>query len=491
MNRLVSSVALIALVAGNAAFAADKPVKALPYVAPVASNWSGLYAGLNAGYGVADDRSTLASFVNPVIGFDNLESYKISPAGFLGGAQLGYNWQTGIWVWGLETDFQATSQRDSVCVLSCSNNGTFNAIVTQTLPWFGTARGRFGVSVDRSLLYVTGGLAYGELQTNVREADGPTTAARANRTKSGWTIGGGIESAIVGNWTVKVEYLYVDLGSQTLSFVDAFGPPGAIAATADAKDHIIRAGLNYRFGGPVGVVTNLPVRASYAPLPTSWTGFYVGANVGYGVARDSTLYAENAPFFVTGQTETFKIMPSGFLGGGQVGYNWQFGRLVAGFESDIQASAMADAACVFGCVNAFFIDVGNVQQRLPWFGTSRARLGYVSDSSAMFYMTGGVAYGRTETNITHLLGAAPQFSLSTSQTNTGWTLGGGVEVPVAHNWKVRAEYLYIDLGSQTIAFSPQPLLSVGVSSAYRENIFRVGANYAFDWSLPTVAVAAR
>jgi len=184
-------------------------------------------------------------------------------------------------------------------------------------------------------------------------------------------------------------------------------------------------------------------------------------------------------------------MPSGVLGGGQVGYNWQFGRLVAGFESDIQATAMADSACVFGCVNAFFIDVGNVQQRLPWFGTSRARLGYVGDSSAMFYLTGGVAYGRTETNITHLLGAAPQFSLSTSQTKTGWTLGGGVEVPVAHNWKVRAEYLYIDLGSQTIAFSPQPLLSVGVSTAYRENIFRVGANYAFDWGLPTVAVAAR
>jgi outer membrane immunogenic protein len=485
----LGSIAVGALAAGGPAFAEVK-VKSVPYAAPVAvlGNWSGLYAGLNAGYGVADDRSTFTSFVNPAIGFDALESYKISPAGFLGGAQLGYNWQTGIWVWGLETDFQGTSQRDSVCVLTCSNNGLFNGIVTQTLPWFGTARGRFGVAVDRSLLYVTSGLAYGEVQTNVRETDGiPITTARANRVKSGWTVGGGIESALVGNWTAKVEYLYVDLGSQTLSFVDAFGPPGAIAVTADAKDHIIRAGLNYRFGGPAGVVT-----ASYVPLPTSsWTGFYVGANVGYGVARDSTLYAENAPFFVTGQTETFKIMPSGVLGGGQVGYNWQFGRLVAGFESDFQASAMADSACVFGCVNAFFIDVGNVQQRLPWFGTSRARLGYVGDSSAMFYLTGGVAYGRTETNITHLLGAAPQFSLSTSQTKTGWTLGGGVEVPVAHNWKVRAEYLYIDLGSQTIAFSPQPLLSVGVSTAYRENIFRVGANYAFDWGLPTVAVAAR
>jgi outer membrane immunogenic protein len=255
--------------------AADLKVKALPYAAPVAvpGNWSGFYAGLNAGYSVGDDRSTFQTFVNPVIGFDNLESYKISPAGFLGGGQLGYNWQTGIWVYGLETDIQGTAQRDVVCVQTCNIGGFFSGTVTQQLPWFGTARGRVGVAVDRSLIYVTGGLAYGQVQTSAVQIDGAGTAVAVsnNKTRSGWTLGGGIESALIGNWTAKVEYLYVDLGSQTLSSVDAFGPPGAIAVTADTRDHIVRAGLNYRFGGPVGVASAsvLPVKAPppVAPLP--------------------------------------------------------------------------------------------------------------------------------------------------------------------------------------------------------------------------------
>jgi outer membrane immunogenic protein len=495
-KAFLGSLALVALAAGHSAFAADMPVKALPYVTPAAApgNWSGIYAGLNAGYGVANDRSTFASFVNSVIGFDNLESYKISPAGFLGGVQLGYNWQAGIWVWGLETDFQGTDQRDSVCVLTCDISGAFSGTVSQRLPWFGTARARVGVAVDRSLLYLTGGLAYGQVQTNIVEVDGPglVTSISQNKTKTGWAIGGGIESALIGNWTAKVEYLYVDLGSQSFSFVDAAGAPGAITVTADAKDHIIRAGLNYHFGGPAGgIVPNLPAKAPYAVPPIwSWTGFYVGVNLGYGLGRDPTSYAMSSPFI--SQNESFKIMPSGVLGGGQLGYNWQFGRLVAGFESDIQATAMTDSACVFGCIrNTFFNLVGNVEQKLPWFGTSRGRLGYVGDSGAMFYLTGGVAYGETQTNIAHSQGSPPQFTINTNQTKTGWAFGGGVEVPVASRWKVKAEYLYVDLGSQTIAFTPQPLVNVGVASAFRENIFRVGANYAFSWGLPAAAVAGR
>jgi outer membrane immunogenic protein len=114
----------------------------------------------------------------------------------------------------------------------------------------------------------------------------------------------------------------------------------------------------------------------------------------------------------------------------------------------------------------------------------------VGDSGAMFYLTGGVAYGETQTNIAHSQGS-PQFTINTNQTKTGWAFGGGVEVPVASRWKVKAEYLYVDLGSQTIAFTPQPLVNVGVASAFRENIFRVGANYAFSWGLPAIAVAGR
>jgi outer membrane immunogenic protein len=182
-------------------------------------------------------------------------------------------------------------------------------------------------------------------------------------------------------------------------------------------------------------------------------------------------------------------MPSGVVGGGQLGWNWRFGNVVAGVESDIQASAMRDTACVFACVNAFFVSDGVVEQKLAWFGTTRGRLGYVvGDSGALYYVTGGLAYGKTETSITHVQGTVfPPFSLTASQTRTGWTLGGGVEVPVWGNWRVKAEYLYIDLGSQSFAFIPQPFSNVGVTTAYHENIFRVGANYAFDWGAPAYA----
>src|SRR5262249_11789189 len=154
--------------------------------------------------------STYAVFVNPAIGFDNTESYKVSPAGFLGGLQLGYNWQTGAFVFGVEGDIQGTGQQNTVCVVTCSVSGAFFGTVQQKLPWFATVRARAGVTVDRSLFYVTGGAAFGEVKTTVTEVNGPgaVVAVSESKTKSGWVVGGGIESALTGNWTAKIEYLY-------------------------------------------------------------------------------------------------------------------------------------------------------------------------------------------------------------------------------------------------------------------------------------------
>jgi outer membrane immunogenic protein len=485
MQKFALAISILAAssVTAMAADISPRYTKAPAIVAGPAYSWTGFYAGANIGYGVAADASRLDAFVNPVIGFDNLESYKISPAGFLGGVQVGANWQTGLWVFGLETDFQGTSQRDSVCVFICSTDGTVGATVSQKLRWFGTARGRAGVAVDRSLLYVTGGLAYGRVETSVNEVDGPLTAASISETKTGWTAGGGIEAALAGNLTAKIEYLYVDLGSQTLSFIDAAGPPGAITTTAAMRDHIIRAGVNYRFGGPAAVAPNMP--SPYVAAPSAgWSGFYAGVNLGYGVGRDKTTYAESS-IFGFGQAETFKIAPAGVLGGAQVGYNWQFGKVVTGLESDIQATGMRDSACVFGCINNTFFNLfGIVEHKLPWFGTTRGRLGYVGDGGALFYLTGGLAYGEEQTNVTHIQGAPPTVTISASQTKAGWTAGAGIEVPVGGNWKAKAEYLYVDLGSQTIAFSPNPFTNVAVTSAFRENIFRIGANYALNWGGP-------
>ncbi len=206
------------------ASAADMPVKAAPapMIAPV-FNWTGFYAGLNAGYSWGRDRGplTLGSLTSPD-GSTTLD-------GFIGGGQLGYNWQSRNWVFGLEADFQGTGQKGSVnatcpggtttSVNSCTPGhigDTVNdpalpvtASLSEKLEWLGTLRGRIGVTVTPTLMpYVTGGLAYGHVNvsetvsgvnvTGTNGANGATFTPGGgsisnSTTKVGWTIGAGIE----------------------------------------------------------------------------------------------------------------------------------------------------------------------------------------------------------------------------------------------------------------------------------------------------------
>ena len=183
------------------------------------------------------------------------------------GGQIGYNWQTANWVFGIETDAQWTGQKGSTSVL-CPVAGCFPrspsrqagartaATLDDKLEWFGTFRGRGGVLVTPSvLLYVTGGLAYGSLQTEVAlsafTATGiPVTIGASRSTdKFGWTIGGGIETMFAANWSAKIEYLYMDLGSISNSVVlpAASGFPLGANVTSRVTDSIIRGGINYKF----------------------------------------------------------------------------------------------------------------------------------------------------------------------------------------------------------------------------------------------------
>src|SRR5262249_51142990 len=144
--------------------------------------------------------------------------------GVIGGGQIGYNWQSQNWGFGVETDFQGSGEKGArklVCV-ACANDGAHNTGgVTQKLSWVGTLRGRVGVLVTPSiLLYGTGGLAYGEFKTggSITGTDMggiPVTVAfpGTSSTRAGWTAGVGVEGKISGNWTAKLEYLYMDLGS--------------------------------------------------------------------------------------------------------------------------------------------------------------------------------------------------------------------------------------------------------------------------------------
>ena len=186
--------------------------------------WTGFYIGGNVGYswGRARNSETISDFATGVALFTSTSSNDVN--GVIGGGQIGYNWQAQNWLFGLEADIQGSGEkgsRDLVCV-ACANDGTnITSTLTQKLTWFGTVRGRVGVLVTPSiLLYGTGGLAYGELKTGgsitgTNVAGVPVTVAFPGTasTRVGWTAGVGVEGKIAPNWTAKLEYLYMDLGS--------------------------------------------------------------------------------------------------------------------------------------------------------------------------------------------------------------------------------------------------------------------------------------
>ena len=221
MTKLIRNGIAVAalLVAPMAALAADLPqpsYKAPAYSAPSYANWTGFYVGLNGGYGfgTSDWDAPAAS---------------LSPKGALFGATLGYNFQTGVWVWGVEGDFDVSTMKDSI---ACGGAG---ACETKN-SWLGTARARLGYAGWNNWLpYITGGVAGGEIKAD--DAFGS-----ASKTKIGYAFGGGVEYAMWTNWSVKLEYLYVDLGS-----FDCGVSCGAISDSVSFKSNLVRAGLNYRF----------------------------------------------------------------------------------------------------------------------------------------------------------------------------------------------------------------------------------------------------
>ncbi len=297
---LLASVTMGALAIGAPAGAADlpAPVYKAPVVAPAVFSWTGFYIGGNLGYswgraqtdfseatGVTtttqvfrtagpDLISTVTTTLPPVAAAG---SVRADLNGVLGGGQIGYNWQSGSFVFGLEADIQGTGERgdSTICITAgCPVGGIFGS-ASYKLPWFATVRGRVGVTVAPTwLLYVTGGLAVAEVESSFTGGliGGPVTGVTANRTRGGFAVGGGVEGAINNNWSAKLEALYMDLGGfdtgfagfTTTTVTNALNTPGqgfntvttTTATTAGnfhsrVSDVILRVGLNYRFGGPV------------------------------------------------------------------------------------------------------------------------------------------------------------------------------------------------------------------------------------------------
>jgi outer membrane immunogenic protein len=200
---LALALAVAAVTAVTPVAAADLPRGSAPYFPPAAGfNWSGAYVGANLGYtwGKVTNSST-------------------SPGGLEGGVQGGYNWQSGQFVFGAETDLQLSGAEDTFAPFKFSN------------PWFGTLRGRGGFAYSNFLFYLTAGLAYGNVKAE-------SAFLSESRTGLGWTVGLGGEMGITQNWSAKIEYLYMDLGSRSYT----------VTGTSNAyQSNIVRIGLNYHF----------------------------------------------------------------------------------------------------------------------------------------------------------------------------------------------------------------------------------------------------
>jgi outer membrane immunogenic protein len=263
LGGLTISVLLVAAPLSTAS-AADMPLKAPPPPPAPVFSWTGCYIGANAG--ATWNHSNVTSTMDPGGHFGdpaNLAAVgaagtgSANKTGFVGGGQTGCNWQNGQFVFGIEGDINTFSADAALNGAGLSTIGPFTITNSVKTDWLATLRPRAGVAFDRSLLYVTAGVAFAEVKYTQTYADTtPETAfgtSQASQTKAGWTVGAGWEYAFTNNWSAKAEYLYVRFPSiGTTTFV-ADTPPftatNTLHGSTTLQSQIFRVGLNYKFTG--------------------------------------------------------------------------------------------------------------------------------------------------------------------------------------------------------------------------------------------------
>jgi opacity protein-like surface antigen len=499
------------------------PVKAPVYKAPVvtAVNWTGFYIG---GFGGATqgkaDWGYAGGEVSPHVG------------SYLAGGDLGYSYQTGPYVFGVEFDIAKTHTNGATACgqFSLSPAGGLSPMFQMTCnawaDWVATATARAGYTWDRALFYVKGGGAWTNEQFSATCNFGPLNAYflannfencrnpagafsngfTASSGRDGWTIGTGTEFALTPNWSAKAEADYVSFGDTTVTASD--GSPLKVGMHLWEE----KIGLNYRFSsGPnsdqysdIAALTGKSApRAQPVKAPAlsvySWTGFYIGGNAGAvaSIPSGTSDFLDSAavpPF--SSYPEQFSSANSSFLGGFQAGYNWQVDpRWVVGVEADwdwtrtrynfCRQTDVTSSACIDD--GSGFESIGS---RTNWLGTARARAGVTLDG-ILLYGTGGAAWGRVVTTLSQSClvsgcGSVSLLPLAASSTSTtdkmGWVAGVGAEYALSTNWSAKAEWLYIDLGTINNSLSTAGTFGLQTttwSRSERYDELRIGVNYKF------------
>jgi len=313
----------------------------------------------------------------------------------------------------------------------------------------------------------------------VTASTNPATTSFDNRTtKAGFAVGAGAEVRLAGNWTGKVEYLYLDFGRVSTAATNPLNAtPLAVSFDSRVTDHIVRVGLNYKFD-PAGAVytaagdSRAPMLFK-APMLAVWTwaGPYLGGTIGYSAGKSRTDIIFGDPASAAGLfASSASRALDGAIGGAQAGHNWLAGIWLAGVEGDLNYAgqrAKFNAICPGEICNPALIGViGHPSviaqfeqgQKLEWFATLRGRLGVTVTPDAVAYVTGGVAVGEVMTAGTVFgfdgNGNPVNTIVGSHNTQGGWTVGGGVEGRVAGNWTAKIEYLYFDLGTVTTISAP-------------------------------------
>jgi len=256
---------------------------------------------------------------------------------------------------------------------------------------------------------------------------------------------------------------------------------------------VVMAAVSSVASTQIASAADMPIKAPVAPAPVAfnWTGWYIGANGGYGWGSSnisatplpSTSFSFPFRIFIA-ENHPRSLDPNGAIAGGQVGYNWQVSNWVLGLEADFNYFRLTDSFAL--TPTAVLLGAsGTISTR--WLATGRARVGFAIDRW-LVYGTGGLAVGRVNYSETiAVAGGATgvnSFSASITENRVGWTIGGGVEWAFAPNWSAKAEYLYLNLGGMSVtALNSSPLAPDRVfayTADLKANLVRGGINYRFS-----------
>ncbi|MEO1161486.1 MAG: outer membrane beta-barrel protein, partial [Pseudomonadota bacterium] len=393
--------------------------------------WTGFYAGAHAGAGAFSGRALDWG----VDIFDTLDGdINLEAAAALGGAQVGYNWQSGALVTGIEADFTATG---------FAENRSFDGsdfYAEANMPWMATLRARLGLASGNTMAYVTAGLAVAQLEHCGNDNDPCSTDndddIEWNEVRPGIVAGAGVETRIDRNWSLKGEYLYVNILDTDVVYDDDSDPAdGGEQVRFGNQSHQVRIGINYHVDG-------LPYEPGETDDDNLWTGLYLGAHAGAG-AFSGRAFDWGRDIFDQPSGDLNQGAAAA-LGGVQAGYNWQSGALVTGIEADFTATGFSENRSFFSNDTNKF-----VQAEMPWMATVRARMGLASGNT-MAYVTAGLAIARLEhcANRNEPCSTAAingNDDIAWNEVRPGIVAGAGVETRLSHDWSLKGEYLYVNI----------------------------------------------